>query len=152
MSIPKAKKLRGQSSQSPKQTMQSQRTATTHTASGRSSKRTSNRSPAPTNTQTSKVLNKKLIDEPLNRVLIVDHNSLDAEFNLAPKNLRRTWYEMNLIIAIDYGRSVFHVLKNRWGANPIDVPVDLLATFLYYPETADIQELNREKSRRDKFA
>jgi hypothetical protein len=52
---------------------------------------------------------------------------------------------MNLVVGIDYGRNVFHVLKNRWGREARNLSLNLLGTFLYHPEVTDEQTLNIER-------
>jgi hypothetical protein len=74
--------------------------------------------------------------------LLVDKNSTLAEYRTFGRDNYRTWCEMNLIIAIDYSRNTFEILKNRWGTNEKDIPLDLLATFLYNPAVTDARELN----------
>lgn len=145
MSIPKASKRAERLSRYLKQKIPSRRTVTTLTTSEPSRKTESNPSPAPANTpvecpeRAAEPNIPELINEPLNQVLLVDKNSTLADMR---SSNYRTWLTMNLIVAIDYGRNVFSVLKNRWGETAKELPLDCLATFLYHPETTDARELN----------
>ena len=128
MSIPKASKPHGSSSQSRKRTKPSRRTATTPTVSARSRKTKSSPSPAPENTL-----------RLLERVLVIDSRSSLAWDVFSNWDF---WAWHNLIVALNYGENTFATLKNRWGENVENIPLDLLATFLYHPGISDARELN----------
>jgi hypothetical protein len=88
---------------------------------------------------------RELIDEPLNRVLIIDKNSSLADVN-NHDNWQR-WMDLNLIIAVDYGENTFTILKNRWGLeNNMSIPLYLLETFLLHPELTNINDLDNERN------
>ena len=146
-SIPKGKKPHEPSSPSRKPRTPSRPTATTRTVSGRSKKtrlppsraRASILADCPKRAAEPSI--PELVNEPLNRVLLLDHNCWLLQW---PKNICNlpVWEEMNLIISIDYGRNVFNVLKNRWGETVNNLPLDCLGTFLYHPEITNSRELN----------
>lgn len=141
-SIPKASKRRESSSQSRKQKTLLRRIVTMLMTFERSKKKAFNLSPAQASIPVeSPELAAELFNEPLNRVLLVDSNSHLVQYPMSG-DVHHLWLEMNLIIAIDYGRNVFSVLKNRWGAETKNIPLDLLATFLYSPEVTNAIELN----------
>ena len=140
MSIPKAKPQPAPSSRSRKPTRASRRTATTVAASVPSRKSKSSRSPAPASTPTLLDCPER-VAEPLNRVLLVDRNSSLVRSDNRYEKFR-VWCQMNLIVALDYGNNSFSVVKNRWGSEVDNLPLDCLATFLFNPETTDARELN----------
>jgi hypothetical protein len=88
-------------------------------------------------------MNNELISTPLNRVFIVDKNSLYAN----PADNWKVWMDMNLIITIDYANNTFSIVKNRWGdaGDYINLPIPLLPTFLFHPELTDEESLMKEK-------
>lgn len=83
----------------------------------------------------------ELVNEPLNRVLILDKNS--PLVLRVPDNFK-LWMEMNLVISVDYGANTFTVLKNRWGKNSFTMPLNVLGFYLFQPEITDPLELAAE--------
>lgn len=139
MLIPKAKNPPAQSSRSRKRAKQSRRIVTTRTASEHSRKTKSNPSPARANILPQPDCPSR-VAEPLNGVLLVGHDSHPVR-NSMGADVFRVWTQMNLILSVDYGRNSFNVIKNRWGPLAVDLPLDLLGTFLFHPDVIDAMEL-----------
>lgn len=87
-------------------------------------------------------MRQELMDEPLNRILIVDKN---CQLSVPDYKTYELWMCMNLILLIDYKNNTFKVEKNRWGKQDVTLPVSLLPTFLFHPELTDEESLNVEK-------
>ena len=86
----------------------------------------------------------ELINEPLNRVLIVDKKTGMGSKRHQDPFTHNLWMEMNLIIFVDYRDNSFFIAKNRWGSDNVSLPLPFLGYFLFHPEITSEHELIAE--------